>query len=131
MGTKLFTFSRSRNLYLTSFDDKLRKDELFGRCEARDSHSFYVVVMEVAKHELTVSTPEASPVQPVAEQPLEMSRRSRRTEGLSDKHSLHGKFGKNVALWRVRNLRFAFSPWCIGGGKAAEAPLCKGSCQRS
>ena len=39
--------------------------------------------MEVAKHELTVSTPEASPVQPVAKQPLELSRRRRRTEGLS------------------------------------------------
>ena len=34
-GTVIFTFSRSRNLYLTSFDDKLRKDELLGRCEAR------------------------------------------------------------------------------------------------
>ena len=40
--------------------------------------TFFVgVVMEVAKHELTVSTPEASLVQPVARQPLELSRRSR------------------------------------------------------
>ena len=35
VGTIISTFSRSRNLNLTSFDDKLRKDWLFGRCEAR------------------------------------------------------------------------------------------------
>ena len=37
--------------------------------------------MEVAKHELTVSTPEASSVYPVAKQPLELS--AKLTEGLS------------------------------------------------
>ena len=47
-------------------------------------------VMEAAKHELALPTPEASPVQPVAEQPPELSRRSRRTEGLSDKYFPHG-----------------------------------------
>ena len=46
--------------------------------------------MEAAKQELALPTPEASPVQPVAEQPLELSRRSRRTEGLSDKYFPHG-----------------------------------------
>ena len=46
---------------------------------------------EIAKQftlELTVSTPEASLVQPVAKQPLELS--AKLTEGLLNKYSLEG-----------------------------------------
>ena len=36
-------------------------------------------------------------------------------EGLSDKNFLHGEFGENAALWRVRSSRFAHSPWYTVG----------------
>ena len=77
---------------------------------------------EIAKQftlALTVSTPvalptpEASPVQPVARQPLELA--ALPPEGLSDKNFLHGEFGENAALWRVRSSRFAHSPWYTVG----------------
>ena len=113
VGNVIFTFSRSRNLYLTLFDDKLRKDELLGECEVRGSH-FLHGVLEAAKQELTVSTPEASPCatgcKATSGAVTTKSLRSRRTEGLSDKNSLYGKFGKNVVYGRVRSLRFALSP---------------------
>ena len=34
-----------------------------------------------------------------------------------------GKFGENQALWRVRNSRFALSPWCTVGRAACLPPL--------
>ena len=51
------------------------------------------------------------------------SLRSRRTEGLSDKNSLYGKFGKNVVYGRVRSSKFAFSPWYTVGRAACLPPL--------
>ena len=61
-------------------------------------------------------------MQPVAEQPPELSRRSRRTEGLSDKYFLYGEFGENQAFLRVRSSRLAFSLWCTVGRAACLPP---------
>ena len=61
-------------------------------------------------------------VQPVAEQPPELSRRRRRTEGLSDKYFLYGEFGENQAFLRVRSSRLAFSLWCTVGRAACLPP---------
>ena len=90
-----------------------------GVADAREIAKQFTLALTVSTP-VALPTPEASPVQPVAEQPLEMSRRSRRTEGLSDKHSLHGKFGKNVALWCVRNSRLSLSPWYTVGRVNAD-----------
>ena len=65
-------------------------------------------------------------MQPVARQPPELSRRSRRTEGLSDKCFLHGKFSENQALLRVRSSKFAFSQWYFVGNGLARSELTQG-----
>ena len=49
---------------------------------------------------------------------------------------LHGKFGENVALWYVRSLRFALSPWYTVGRAACLPPqephtrLCISPCRK-
>ncbi len=70
-------------------------------------HGGDTVAREIAKQftlELALPTPEASSVQPVAEQPLELSRRSRQTEGLSDKNFLSG------VVWKKCQPQFTYTP---------------------
>ena len=142
VGNVIFTFSRSRNLNLTSFDDKLRKDELFGLCEFWGLHLLLGVLEATKSREKLRSNLLSSwPCQlrwlcQLRRHPLcnrlqsnlrschdavvTKSLRSRRTEGLSDKCFLHGKFSENQALLRVRSLKFAFSQWYFVGNGLDE-----------